>query len=139
MSVVGALAQARSAVATARAHPQSRRKAMLAALLVDAMVDALFEESGGDDVLAFRAALRARAPALAPILDIAGMNGPELVLEPVELDAADATLDVGDVMVSFYNRGTVPRVLIVAPDGSRRDVHAALAVALEALKAETGA
>lgn len=134
MSADGALAAAQAAVAAAVAAPLSRRKAMLAALLVDAAVEACFLASGADDVLAWRAEIRARVPALAPILDLAAMDGAALVIEPVELRPDDTALDVGDVMVALYNDRTVPRVLIAAPDGGREDVHAALSAALVELQ-----
>lgn len=137
MSVSRALDAARDAVVAARAKPQSRRKAMLAALLIDDAVDALFEASGAGDVLEFRHALRGRAPALVAILDLAAMDDVALVVEPVEVALSDyPALGVEDFMVSLYNGRTVPRVRIAAPDGSRRDVHAALAAALAALETE---
>lgn len=139
VSPATAMDAARSAIAVAKAAPQSRKKAMLAALLLDAMVDALFEASGESDVLAFRAALVSRRLDMKPILDLAGMDQTRLVLEPVEIAIGDyPELGVEDFMVSLYNGRTVPRVLIAGPDGSRRDPHEALAAALAALETEVG-
>lgn len=118
--------------------PLSRRKAMLAALLLDEVVDELFEGSRATDILAFRAGLAARAPALALLLDLCAMrdDGPRLVLEPVEVPLADyAGLDVQDFMVSLYNGHTVQRVLVALPDGTRHDFQVVLAEARTALGA----
>ncbi len=118
--------------------PLSRRKAMLAALLLDEVVDELFEGSRATDILAFRAGLAAGAPALALLLDLCAMrdDGPRLVLEPVEIPLADyAGLDVQDFMVSLYNGHTVQRVLVALPDGTRHDFQAVLAEARTALGA----
>jgi hypothetical protein len=132
-----AFAAARPAIDAARAAPQSRRKAMLAALLLDAAIDALFEASGQDDVLAFRSNLELRHAELKPILDLAAMEDTTLVLEPVEIAIGDyPALGVEDFMISLYNGRIVPRVLIVSPQGARIDVHEALASALAALEAE---
>lgn len=133
-----AIGAARDAVAAARAAPQSRKAAMLAALQLDAAVDALARAGDENDILAGRSALRYRLPALAPILDLAAMDGTILVLEPVEVALGDyPALGVEDFMVSLYNGRTVPRVLIAWPDGRRQDVHEVLAAALAALEAET--
>jgi hypothetical protein len=137
MSVADALADARHAVAMAAGAPLSRKKAMLAALLLDAAIDALFAAGGEEDVLAYRAAFRARASALEPILDLVAMESTTLVTEPVEIAVADyPQLGVEDFMVSLYNNRTVPRVLIATSGGSRCDVHEALSRALAALEAE---
>jgi len=137
VNATAAIATARAAVEAARASPQSRKKAMLAALLIDAAVDALFEMCGESDVLAFRADVCARAPQLRPVLDLAAIDGTSLVLEPVEVDIRDyPALGVEDFMVSLYNGRTVPRVLIATPDARRIDVHGALSAALAALEAE---
>jgi hypothetical protein len=133
------LAAARAAVDAAGTAPQSRKKAMLAALLIDGAVDALFEASGDDDVLAFRAALSRRRPALQPILDVVAMaeSGAKLVIKPIEVAIGDyPALGVEDFMVSLYNDRTVPRVVIAWPDGRWLDVHISLADALAALSAK---
>jgi hypothetical protein len=131
-----ALSRAAEAIAAARAAPLSRKRAMLALLLVDAAVDELFAARGEGDVLAFREALAARSDALALVLAAAAMadTGPRLRLEAVAVPPDDYPgLGVADFMVSLYNRHTVPRVLIVTPAGARHDVHAVLAEALAAL------
>ena len=73
MTLLDALATARRAVEAANAAPQSRKKAMLAALVLDAAIDALFETSGEGDLLAFRAGLTRRQPALQPVLAYRGL------------------------------------------------------------------
>ena len=125
-----------TAIAAARAAPLSRRKAMLAVLLLDAAVDTLFEASGETDILAFRARLARDSEPLALVLALAAMadGGPRLVVEAVPVPLDDyPSLPIEDFMVSLYNAHTVQRVLIALPDGTRRDVHALLADALAAL------
>jgi hypothetical protein len=113
----------------------SRKKAMLAALQVDAAVDAAFRSSGEDDVLAFRARLAAASDALALVFAVCAMQpgGPRLVTEAVEVPVADyPALAVEDFMVSLYNGRTVMRVRI-ADGTARHDVHEVLARAMDAL------
>lgn len=114
----------------------SRKKAMLAAHLVDAYADRLFAARAepAADVLAFRAGLAGAHPALATIFDlVAGRAG--LVTEAVEVPLADyGKLGVEDFMVSLYNGHTVQRLRIVSADGTRQDVHEVLAEALAALR-----
>lgn len=137
MNVITAIGAARQAVAAARAAPQSRKAAMLAALQLDAAADALARARNENDILAWRSALGHRLPTLAPVLDLAAMDGTTLLLEPIEVALGDyPSLGVEDFMVSLYNGRTVPRVLIAWPDGRRQDVHEALAAALAALEAE---
>ncbi|MEP7241203.1 MAG: hypothetical protein ABI697_09995 [Devosia sp.] len=127
---------AQIAVSAARAAPQSRRKAMLAVLLLDAAVDEAFVRSGESDVLEFRARLATTHRELGLVMEVAAMRegGPRLVLEPVEVAVADTpALGVEDYMVSLYNDRTVPRVLVAPADGGRRDVHALLAAAMDEL------
>ena len=118
----------------------SRRKAMLAAYLVDAFVDRLFAaraEPAGD-ILVFRAGIASRYPALALILDLVAGRA-ELKLEAVEVPLADYDrLSVEDFMVSLYNQHTVQRLRIATPGGGREDVHLVLAAAIAALTAEGG-
>ena len=130
------LEQARLA---ARAAPLSARKAMLAAMLIDAYPDRLFAagNTGAEDILAWRAALAAGSDALALVFALCALrdNGPRLVTEPVEVPIEDyPTLGVEDFMVSLYNDRTVPRVRIATADGRRRDVHEVLAEAVAALR-----
>lgn len=128
-----------AALAAARAAPLSAKKAMLAALLLDAEIDRRFAlaGSGGDrDILAFRAEFASRSAALRLIMGLAALrpDGPRLVTEAVRVPIADyPTLGTADFMVSLYNDHTVQRVLIVMPDGKRHDVHAVLAEAAAAL------
>ena len=131
------LAYLEEAVADARQAMLSRRKAMLAAHLVDAYADRLFAvraEPAGD-VLEFREGLASTSPALAAVFDLVG-GRIELVIEAVEVPLADyGKLGVEDFMVSLYNGHSVQRLRIVGPDGSRQDVHEVLAAAVEALGA----
>ena len=116
----------------------SRRKAMLAAYLIDAFVDRLFAaraEPAGD-VLAFRADLAMARPPLGLILDLVSGRD-ELRLEAVEVPLADyGKLSVEDFMVSLYNQHSVQRLRLATPDGGREDVHAVLAAAVAELDAE---
>lgn len=118
----------------------SRRKAMLAAYLVDGFVDRLFAaraEPAGD-ILAFRAEMASRHPPLALILDLVAGRA-ESRLEAVEVPLAHyGGLSVEDFMVSLYNQHSVQRLRIATPDGGREDVHGVLAEAVVALAAEGG-
>jgi hypothetical protein len=119
-----------AALAAARAAPLSRKRAMLAVLLVDAAVDARCP--AGDDVLAFRAGIAATHPALRLVMEVAAMRdgGPRLLLETVAVPLADApALGVEDFMVSVYNGSSVQRVRI-----GGRDVHEVLAEAVAELR-----
>lgn len=114
----------------------SRKKAMLAAHLIDAFADRLFEAGAepADDVLAFRTELGRAAPALGLVFElVAGRAG--LVTEAVAVPLAEyGKLSVEDFMVSLYNGHTVQRVRIVTADGVRRDVHEVLAEAVAGLR-----
>lgn len=114
----------------------SRRKAMLAAHLVDAYADRLFAARAepAADILEYRAGLAAAHPALATVFDLVAGRA-ELVTEAVEVPLSDyGKLGVEDFMVSLYNNHTVQRLRIAGADGSRQDVHAVLAEALAALR-----
>lgn len=117
----------------------SRRRAMLATLLCDAYADRLFAaQTAEDDILRFRERLAAGSPALALVFALAAgrPDGPRLVTEAVRVPLGEyGRLSVEDFMVSLYNGHTVQRVRIALPDGSRRDVHEALAEAIAALGA----
>ena len=130
-----AFSRAAEAVAAARAAPLSARKALLAALLVDAVADAHFAaEAKGGDILAFRESLAAGSDALALVFALAARRA-DLVTEAVTVPLADyGQLSVEDFMVSLYNANTVQRIRIVTPDGRRVDVHDVLAAALAALR-----
>ena len=120
-----------TALATLEASPLSRKKAMLLALLFDAVI-----EAGADDPLAARAAA-ASHPALATVMELAAMReeGPRLVLEAITVSAAEAaTLREADYMVSLYNGATVQRVRIAWPDGRREDALTLLRRAVAALE-----
>ena len=116
----------------------SRRKAMLAAYLVDAFVDRLFAaraEPAGD-ILVFRAGMAETHPLLGLVLDLVAGRA-ELLIEAVEVPLADyGKLSVEDFMVSLYNQHSVQRVRIATPDGGRQDVHPVLADAVAALEME---
>ena len=131
-----ALARAREAVAAAAAAPLSAKRAMLAALLIDAAVDAAFAASGEDDVLEFRERLAVRSDALALVLGLCALkaDGPRLVTEAVAVPIADYPgLRTEDFMVSLYNGNTVQRVRIAVGE-DRHDAHEVLAAALGALQ-----
>jgi len=118
----------------------SRRKAMLAAYLIDAFVDRLFAaraEPAGD-ILAFRADIAAAHASLGLVLDLVAARV-ELRLEAVEVPLSDYnSLSVEDFMVSLYNQHSVQRLRIVLSDGMRTDVHAVLAATVVALQTEGG-
>jgi len=122
-----------AALAALDAAPLSRRKAMLAALLLDAEID---RRCAGTDLLAARAALAAAHPALAHIMALAALRegGPRLVLAQVAVSAAAySQLSEADYMVSLYNGATVPRLMLALPDGTQHDALATLHEAAEAL------
>lgn len=125
-----------AAVAEARAAMLSRKKAMLAAHLIDAFADRLFtarNEPAGD-ILAFRSELAATHPALRLVFDLVAGRA-ELLIEAVEVPLADyGKLSVEDFMVSLYNQHSVQRVRIATSDGGREDVHAVLAEAIAGLR-----
>jgi hypothetical protein len=126
-----------TAFAALEAAPMSRKRAMLAVLLIDAEIDRRL--AAGGDILTHRAALAAREPALALVMELAAMReaGPRLVLEPVEVPPADYPgLSEAEYMVSLYNNATVPRVRVALVDGSRHDALAALRAAVAALGPE---
>ena len=130
-----ALARAAEAVAAAAAAPLSAKRAMLAALLIDAAVDALFAQSGEDDVLAFRARLAVGSEALGLVFGLCALRegGPRLVTEAAEVPIANyPALRTEDFMVSLYNGRTVMRVRIAAGE-ARWDVHEVLGRALDDL------
>ena len=119
----------------------SRKKAMLAAHLIDAYVDRLFSAQAepAADVLEFRAGLAEAHPALATIFDLVAGRA-ELVTEAVDVPLADyGKLGVEDFMVSLYNDHTVQRLRIVGPESGRQDVHGVLAAAVKAIKPVRGA
>ncbi|MDP2782574.1 hypothetical protein, partial [Devosia sp.] len=95
-----------AAMQALRAAPLARRKALLAAMLIDAQVDRLFAAGGrGDDILAYRATMAVRSPDLGRILALCGQGGDTaLVIDTVAVPLADyGRLAVEDFMVSLYN------------------------------------
>jgi len=122
----------REMVEVARAAPLSRRKAMTAALLADAMADRL---NPGGDVLDFRTGLAGESEALRLVFALASNEvGVQLLIEPVEVPLAHYPhLPTADFMVSLYNDRQVQRVRIAEGD-ARYDVHEVLAAALAALE-----
>ncbi len=126
--VAAALTAAQQAVATAAAAPLSARHALHAAVLIDRITDPVFARRSllalpdlatTRDIPAFRAALGICAPALDPILALAGGTAPHVRLEVLpEKVAPEAfgSLPVADLMVSLYNQGSVPRLMLVAQD-----------------------
>lgn len=139
-AAAAALATCAAAVAAFRAAPLSRKKAMLAALLVDAALDAQFVPTPGrDDILDYRAGRMAASPALALVADLAAMrlDGPRLIVESVEVPLADYNrLSVEDFMVSLYNHHSVQRVRIALPDSARHDAVTVLSDALAELMSQ---
>lgn len=121
-------------LAASQRAPLSARAALYAAVQIDQMCDAAFAGRGvlqsplatAADILAFRAALREAAPMLGPLMDLAecGPMGPHLqvVAVPVPPDGF-GRLPVADLMVSLYNAGTVPRLMLVMADGAQHDMQ----------------
>ncbi|HWA18110.1 MAG TPA: hypothetical protein VG757_03880 [Devosia sp.] len=117
----------------------SLRKARLAIALVDSYADRLYaaHPARAEDILIFRAQLSATSPPLALLLAFAEQKAgaPELRLETTPLSPSDYNrLSEAEYMVSLYNNATIPRLLLIAPDGSRHDVQQTLHDALETLR-----
>jgi hypothetical protein len=124
------------------AAPLSARKAMLVVVLLDQFADRVFAAHRAqgpekvlfaEDVLAYRAALADRSPALAAIFNLCALKpeGPVLQVVAIEVQIADyPQLPVEDYMVSLYNKNTVQRVVIALPDGRQTLAHGVLAAAL---------
>jgi hypothetical protein len=130
-SLSGHFALIEAELAAVRAHPLSKRKTLLVAVLLDNFADRAFEAHrtapervfGAEDVLAFRDELRRRSPAQGLLFDLGAMGpgGARLETRAVEVPIPDYhRLSVEDFMVSLYNRHTVQRVLLVAADGGTR-------------------
>ena len=121
-------------LASSQRAPLSARAAMHAAVQIDQMSDVAFARrgllsvplSGAGDILVFRAALRAASADLGLLMDLAecGPDGPRLqvIAVPVPPDGFD-TLPVADLMVSLYNAGTVPRLMLVLTDGTQHPMQ----------------
>ena len=122
--------------------PLSARRAMLVVVLLDQFADRVFAAHRAqgpekvlfaEDVLAYRAALADRSPALAAIFSLCALKpeGPVLQVVAIEVPIADyPQLPVEDYMVSLYNKNTVQRVVIALPDGRQTLAHGVLAEAL---------
>ena len=124
------------------AAPLSVRKVLLVAVLLDHFADLAFAQLrdtparvfGAQDVLAWRAELAARSPALALVAELASgrHGGAALRIDAITVPIADyPTLAVEDYMVSLYNQNTVQRVVIVRSGGSTVLAHEVLATALD--------
>jgi hypothetical protein len=123
-------------VAEACGAPLSRKKAMLAAYLIDAFTDRMFAARAepAADILQYRRERAAASPDLERVFDLVAGRA-ELVIDAVEVPLAEyGKLSVADFMVSLYNHHTVQRVRIVTVDGQRHDVHAMLNGAVYALR-----
>jgi hypothetical protein len=119
----------------ARAAPLSIRKARLAFTLTDAAIDRLFEAggTGDEDVLAHRRRLTASSPALALCAAIAD-GALRLEVKTVAVSRDDySRLSEAEYMVSLYNDTTVPRLVVIAPDGTGHEALIILDGALKAL------
>ena len=124
------------AIAAAQTAPLSRRKALLAAMLIDAHVDRVFAAGGaGDDILDYRAMVAERSAPLGLLLRLCAQQGDlELVTEAVAVPIKDyGSLSIEDFMVSLYNDHSVQRLLLVSSEGARHDMQAVLSAALTAL------
>ena len=119
------------AVETSRRAPLSARHALHAAVLIDQLSDLAFTGrtdlplpllATAGDILSFRAALRSSDPALGRLIDLTacGPDAPRLqvLAEAVAPDGFER-LAVADLMVSLYNAGRVPRLMLVQPDETR--------------------
>jgi hypothetical protein len=109
--------------------PLSARQALHAAVLIDRMSEIVFrrrhalarpELAIASDVLAFRAALRICEKSLGEIMDLTDCtaHGPYLDVRSTSVaDDEFAALPVADLMVSLYNDGEVPRLMLVHRQG----------------------
>lgn len=125
-------------MAALRAASLARRKALLVAMLVDALLDRLFAAGGrGDDILEFRAAAARQDLALGHIMALcSSKGGVALVIEAVSVPLEDyGQLSVADFMVSLYNDQSVQRLLLVDEDGERHDMLDILDAAIATLDA----
>ena len=118
------------AVDVSRRAPLSARQALNAAVQIDQLSDRVFATRAAlsvpplaraADILTFRAALRACDPAFGPIMDLTACcpYGPSLQVTATEVapEGFDR-LGVADLMVSLYNAGTVPRLMMLQPGGT---------------------
>lgn len=125
------------ALQRAQEAPLSRRRILLAALLIEEALEAVSRVSGAGDILAFRSDVRQADGAVDALFELTALadDGPWLRLETVEVPLADyGQLDLPDFMVSLYNQHSVQRARIVWKDGRREDALALLAKALVAFE-----
>lgn len=128
-ALAGGLHELGLAVAASRKAPLSARHALHAAVALDQMADLAHAGRAGlrvhplaeaGDVLAFRALLRAADPALGPLMDLVtcGPHSPRLQVVAAEVAPEGfARLAVEELMVSLYNAGQVPRLMLIEAGG----------------------
>lgn len=109
--------------------PLSARRALHATVLIDQLSDLVFARRSmllepllatSGDFLTFRAGLRDREPALGLLMDMTAcdVHGPSLQLVAAQVPPDDfGNLAVAELMVSLYNVGTVPKLMLVKSDG----------------------
>lgn len=109
---------------------------MLVAVLIDAYMDRMFAaDQGADDILVYREQFLAASPVLGLVAALCTGHA-RMVIEAVEIPLAEyGALSVEDFMVSLYNDHSVQRLLLVLPDGGRRDMQSVLTEAIAALDA----
>jgi hypothetical protein len=123
----GYFARAAAALSEAEAAPLSVRTALRAATQIDALAERAFFGRAGipdlpeaEDLIAFRAAVSAACPAIGLVSALCGMaeGAPRLAVKAVFVPLEDTRgMSVAEVMVSVYNAGTVPRVVLAGADG----------------------
>ncbi|MEO5806220.1 hypothetical protein [Devosia sp.] len=120
------------------AAPLSARRALLVAILLDHYPDRVFaahrhqpdQVFGVEDMLAYRAELGRRSPAMAAIFAL-GSGNATLRIEAVKVPIADySSLGVEDFMVSLYNGNSVQRVMLYTPGHEPRLAHDVLSEAI---------
>lgn len=128
-ALVAGWSAAVQAIEVSRSAPLSARHALHAAVLIDQVSDLAFARrtlllepdlACAGDFLSFRAALRSRGAALGILMDVSAcrVDGPSLQLVAAQVPPNGFTnLAVADLMVSLYNAGTVPRLMLVHSDG----------------------
>lgn len=115
--------------------PLSARHALHAAVLIDQLSDIAFPVRGAfpvpalvtaGDLSAFRAGLRDCERSLGDIMDLTacGANAPRLEVRATAVAPEEfSALPVADLMVSLYNDGTVPRLMLVQLDGGKQQMQ----------------
>lgn len=127
-SFANAWTAALHAVQVSGRAPLSARHALHAALLINQFSDIAFTLRGtlplldlatARDLPRFRANLRGHEPSLGLVmaLSAAGADGPRLEVRVMDVAPEEfPSLSVADLMVSLYNNGTVPRLMLVQHD-----------------------